>query len=421
MLRGVIGCSRGRGRIGSTCGVASLKSLAVFFSSGTQISRAGFVVSHQKYHLKQRQIQRGVFGLLSRSGELCEWVDRSVIATTVSSSEVARCYKHTSSDSEEKEKMKTKAGAAVEFAEDKFLEQQKEMLRNRQYVTLPDGNKISYIQHLANAASAEEEEPFSVVLFNGYGSSLPGLKALKVYQFCVENNHNCLLYDMFGCGGSSGELREGSISKWKDDALYMVDHFPFGQTGSSAPGQFVLVGSSMGALIMSLVGLARPERISGCIGVASALDFSDCLEAYIGRIMKKARAERQASPSEHSQRKRFVETEAKDVYGKDILEAVYGNRELLEDGRQYLLSKEEGKLELSKGIPGGGCFRFLHGMQDEIIPFEQSLKLCEKIASDNIKVVLVKDGDHRLSRPEDLKLLVESLQDVIEDCKRKLK
>ncbi len=176
---------------------------------------------------------------------------------------------------------------------------------------------------------------------------------------------------------AAGDFEDGTIGVWTEDALFVLDRL--------TEGTVVLVGSSMGGWIALLAALARPERVAALIGIAAAPDFTE-------RLMWQAMA-----PPE---RKRLLRDDVLHVpseYG----EPYPITRRLIEDGRNHLL--------LDKPIPLSCPVRLLHGQRDSDVPVEIARHLFEKISGPDVHLTLIKDGDHRLSRPQDLQVITCTL------------
>jgi pimeloyl-ACP methyl ester carboxylesterase len=213
----------------------------------------------------------------------------------------------------------------------------------------------------------------TVVFLPGFRSDMTGEKASMLAAFCAARGQAMLRFDYSGHGASGGRFEDGTIGRWKDDALAVIDR----QSG----GPLVLVGSSMGGWIALLAALARKHRTVGLIGIAPAPDFTEALMWEAMTLEERATLMRDGVlhvPSE---------------YG----EPYPITRALIEDGRNHLL--------LNAPIALDCAVRLLHGQRDPDVPWETSLRIAERLAGPDAQVTLVKDGDHRLSRPEDLALL----------------
>lgn len=217
----------------------------------------------------------------------------------------------------------------------------------------------------------------AVVFLPGFRSDMTGDKASHLARFCEERGHAMLRFDYSGHGASEGVFEQGTIGRWTEDALALIDGL--------TEGPLVLVGSSMGGWIALLAAVARPARVTALIGVAAAPDFTE-------RLMWAAMAE-----PERAQLLRDGVLHVPSEYG----DPYPITRGLIEEGRRHLLL--DSPIDLSCPV------RLLHGQRDTSVPWETALRIAEGLAGNDVRVTLVKDGDHRLSRPRDLALLIEVL------------
>ncbi len=211
----------------------------------------------------------------------------------------------------------------------------------------------------------------TVVFLTGFRSDMTGAKALHLERHCELSGRAFLRFDYRGHGASGGRFEDGCVGDWRDDALAMVDEV--------VAGPVVLVGSSMGGWIMLLAALARPDRVRALLGLAPAPDFTrDLIAARLAPEQAEALARDGVilAPSD---------------YG----EPLPITRRLLEDGERHLL--------LDRPIPFRGPVHLLHGQMDPDVPWQTSLRLAACLESAAVTVELVKDGDHRLSREDDLR------------------
>jgi pimeloyl-ACP methyl ester carboxylesterase len=213
----------------------------------------------------------------------------------------------------------------------------------------------------------------TVVFLPGFRSDMTGEKATELATFCAERGQAMLRFDYSGHGASGGRFEAGTIGRWTDDALVMIDQ--------RTAGPLVLVGSSMGGWIALLAALARPDRVAALIGIAAAPDFTETLICSALSVEERATLMRDGVLYRPSQ------------YG----EPYPITRALIEDGRTRLLLRAPIALDCP--------IRLLHGQQDPDVPWEMSLRIAERVTSQDVQVILVKDGSHRLSRPQDLALL----------------
>ena len=206
---------------------------------------------------------------------------------------------------------------------------------------------------------------------------MAGEKASSLAQYCAMRGQSMLRFDYSGHGQSDGDFLAGTIGQWARDALAAIDQL--------TTGPLVLVGSSMGGWIALLCAIARPGRLVGFVGVAAAPDFTDAL-------MWDA-----MTPGEQ-------QTIMRD--GVLYVHSEYGDptpvtRNLIEDGRRHFL--------LGSAIRLNCPVRLLHGQRDADVPWELALRIAERVEGQDVKITLIKDGDHRLSRPDDLALLARTV------------
>ncbi len=222
-----------------------------------------------------------------------------------------------------------------------------------------------------------------IVFCGGFMSDMGGTKALALEAHCRETGRAFLRFDYLGHGESSGSFADkGCISRWTEDAAAVIT--------AVTEGPQVLVGSSMGGWVMLKLALALPDRVAGLVGIAPAPDFTTWMWEEMGpdnqaTIMAEGLIR---VPSEY------------DPEGYVI------TRRLIEDGRaNHLL--DDGPLNIDVPV------RLLHGMADPDVPWQHSLRIAEKLVSNDVRVHFVKAGDHRLSEPGDLALLCTTVEELV--------
>jgi pimeloyl-ACP methyl ester carboxylesterase len=217
----------------------------------------------------------------------------------------------------------------------------------------------------------------TVVFLPGYRSDMTGDKATALAEFCAARGHAMLRFDYSGHGTSGGRFEDGTIGVWTEDALKAIDLL--------TQGPLVLVGSSMGGWIALLTAIARPDRVAALVGIAAAPDFTQ-------RLMWES-----MTPAERSTLQRDGVLYIPSQYG-DPTPITLG---LIEDGAHHHV--------LTGHIPIHCPVRLLHGQADPDVPWELALRIAEQVETPDARVTLVKDGDHRLSRPADLALLTQTV------------
>jgi pimeloyl-ACP methyl ester carboxylesterase len=220
---------------------------------------------------------------------------------------------------------------------------------------------------------------------SGYKSDMKGTKAEALAHWARQTGRACVRFDYSGHGESGGVFTEGTIGRWLADALAVFD--------ACCRGPQILVGSSMGgwlALLMVRALRARPQAgpavIAGLVLVAPAVDFTEELMwKRFPTAIKRELEEKGvwARPSEYAAEPYLV------------------TRQLIEEGRNHLL--------LGGMIETGCPVRILQGVEDPDVPWRHAVELVSRLASDDVVLTLVKNGDHRLSRPEDIERLIRAV------------
>jgi pimeloyl-ACP methyl ester carboxylesterase len=220
---------------------------------------------------------------------------------------------------------------------------------------------------------------------SGYKSDMKGTKAEALARWAAQTERACVRFDYSGHGESSGAFTDGTIGRWLADALAVFD--------AAARGPQILVGSSMGGWLALLMVRAlrqrsqvAPASIAGLVLIAPAVDFTE--ELMWKRFTPAIRQELEQTgawqrPSEYSPEPYVV------------------TRQLIEEGRKHLL--------LGGMIETGCPVRILQGVEDPDVPWRHAVGLVSRLASDDVVLTLVKDGDHRLSRPEDIERLIRAV------------
>jgi pimeloyl-ACP methyl ester carboxylesterase len=248
-------------------------------------------------------------------------------------------------------------------------------------MTPPDG-RLDRGDGIELAWTLQRGHAPTVVFLPGFRSDMNGDKASALATFCAARNQACLRFDYSGNGASGGRFEDGTIGQWFRDALAVIDHL--------SDGPLILVGSSMGGWIALLAALARKERIAALIGIAAAPDFT---EALMWQAMM---------PAQRDTLMREGILHVPSQYG----EPTPITRALIEDGRNHLLLNHPIKIDCP--------MRLLHGQDDPDVPWETALRIAERVTGQDVQLILVKDGDHRLSRPQDLALLRHTLARLLD-------
>ncbi len=231
---------------------------------------------------------------------------------------------------------------------------------------MPDGRRIAF-RLLAGTHP-------TLVFLPGYMSDMSGSKALAVMDWAHTQGRACLLLDYSGCGQSSGTFADGTLSRWAEEVCALVE--------AQCPGPVVLIGSSMGGWLMLIVAHRLGARVAALVGIAPAPDFTEWGLSAAEKIELAA--------------------------GRTILaENPYGPAPTPTHPGFY--AGAQAHLVLDAPIAFDGPVRLLHGQVDADVPWQVSIRLAAALCSADVQVSLVKDGDHRLSRPADIALLLQAI------------
>jgi pimeloyl-ACP methyl ester carboxylesterase len=217
----------------------------------------------------------------------------------------------------------------------------------------------------------------------GFKSDMKGTKAEALSQWARQNGRACTRFDYSGHGESGGDFRAGTIGRWLEESLAVFESY--------ADGPQVVIGSSMGGWIALLLLRALRQKVgvngsvAGLVLIAPAVDFTEVLMWQ--RFPAKVRKE--------------IEDKGVWLRPSDYGEPYPITRALIEEGRNHLL--------LGGMIETGCPVRILQGVQDPDVPWNHAVELTSRLAQDDVVLTLVKDGDHRLSRPEDLERLIKAV------------
>lgn len=242
--------------------------------------------------------------------------------------------------------------------------------------TLPrsDGHTIAF-HRLPGAAPG-------IVFLAGLRSDMTGTKALYLDEYCRRRGRAYVRFDYFGHGRSSGDFADGTVGRWAEDAIAVLDRL--------TQGPQILVGSSLGGWIMLLAALARRERVQALLGIAAAPDATEDL----------------MSPRLDMAQRQELLTTGSVTLPSEYDPAGYTYRlSLIEDGKRHLVMRAPIALDCP--------VRLLHGLRDTSVPWETSLRLAGRLTSRDVAVTLVKDSDHRLSTAPDLARLAATLDELV--------
>ncbi|MCK0206913.1 alpha/beta hydrolase [Starkeya koreensis] len=250
------------------------------------------------------------------------------------------------------------------------------------FITVGDDDRAIAIRVTPGVSTREKP---GVIWFGGFLSDMRGTKAEELAAWGARTGRQVVRFDYSGHGESAGAFEEGTISRWAEDALAVFDR--------ETQGPQIVVGSSMGGWIALLVAralAARGEsaRLAALVLIAPAPDFTE-------ELMWKAMPDDVRAAILHD--------------GRWVRPSQYGpgqpiTRALIEDGRRNLV--------LGAPFAVGCRVRILQGVADPDVPWQQALRLVTCLAEDDVVLTLIKDGDHRLSRPEDIERILAAVEEV---------
>jgi pimeloyl-ACP methyl ester carboxylesterase len=213
-----------------------------------------------------------------------------------------------------------------------------------------------------------------LVFLPGYKSDMQGGKAQALGAWAADQGVGMLRLDYSGCGESEGAFEDGTLDIWRDDVLTVI--------AQADIGPLILIGSSMGGWLMLLVAEALGKQVTAMVGIAAAPDFTDWDFDAADRatIAATGRIER---PSD---------------YGYEPMVITQG-----------FWQSGQSNLRLTRMVEIDCPVRLIHGQCDPDVPWETSVKLAQLLRSSDVQTILLKDGDHRLSRDQDIALLIDTL------------
>ena len=245
------------------------------------------------------------------------------------------------------------------------------------FLTAAHGDSLAY-----NRVEPTTPTAPTVVFLSGYRSDRAGGKALYLQDVCQTNGWGFVRFDYHAHGDSPGEFLDGCISRWTDNTLDIIDQL--------TSGPLVLVGSSMGGWIMLRAALARASRVKALLGIAAAPDFTHDLMIPNFSDQERAQLSSQgyiAQPTPYDDSPYLI------------------SQKLLDDGAECLL--------LSQQIDFSGPVSLVHGQRDTDVPLSTVHKLVDALRSEDVQLIQIKDGEHRLSRDSDLTVISDALSAVI--------
>jgi len=239
------------------------------------------------------------------------------------------------------------------------------------FLTLPDGRRIAF-------RKADGGGPVTFVFLPGYASDMQGTKALTLERWAAERQLGFVRFDYSGTGESPGDFADGTLERWLEDALAVIDEV--------TDGPLVLAGSSMGGWLALLAALRRPDRVRGLLGIAAAPDFTDWGydERDRATLAATGRLERE------------------NPYGGD---SELTTLAFWESGQRLLLGAD---------IALHGPVRLVHGDADGEVPLPVALRTVAALRSPEVQLWVVKGGGHRLSGHGELRTILRAAADLVE-------
>ena len=229
-----------------------------------------------------------------------------------------------------------------------------------------DGTKIAYRTRAGRAPT--------LVFLSGYASDMAGAKALAVDSFAADRGRGLVRFDYSGTGLSGGNFEDGSLEKWLDEALAVVDRL--------SEGPLILIGSSMGGWLALLIALRRPERVQALLGIAAAPDFTEW------------------------------------GFSAEQKEQLQSQGRLGGDGPQLITrafwESAERLRVLDAPISIDCPVRLVHGEADTDVPVEVAARLIRRLRSADVQLKILKGGGHRLSEPHEIVAILRTLQELLE-------
>ncbi len=249
--------------------------------------------------------------------------------------------------------------------------------KRSKYFTTINKKKIKYLYIKKNSQ-------ITVVFFHGFMSDMIGAKPIAIQKFCKKLKISFLKFEYSGHGKSTGKFIEGNISKWTSDAKQLI------KSKIKGDKNFIFIGSSMGSWIALNLFKYFKKQIKGFIGIASAPDFLE--ELMWKKFNKKI--------------KKIIMT--KKIYNFEYGDYVYPiTKQLIFDGKKNKVLNNR----INSKIP----VILFHGTKDNIVPLSSSKKIVKIFKKSKVKIIKIKNGDHSLSRKNDLKKIRNELNYIIKN------
>ena len=237
--------------------------------------------------------------------------------------------------------------------------------------------KISYYHYKSNSK-------ISILFCPGFNSDMNGNKAKNIYKWCTINNIECLLFDYSGHGTSEGRLLDLGIEEWTEEANFLLN--------SILKKPSIVIGSSMGGWIAINLALKNPSKVCAVLGIATAPDFTE-------KLWKKILSKKQKANIT-----KYGHINIQSDYNQD---GYIISKKLINSGKKFLITNRK-KIQLHCPV------RLIHGSDDKEVNLNNSIEIFNKINAKDVELIIIKNGDHRLSSPNNLKTIVSTLQSLVE-------
>ena len=218
-----------------------------------------------------------------------------------------------------------------------------------------------------------------IIFIHGLNSDMNGQKAITIEKYAKKHKLNFIRFDFRGHGKSHGKFEDFNISDWKNDLLDIIDNL--------TTGPVILIGSSMGGWVMMLAAKLRNSRIKGMIGLAAAPDCD--LDLFNS----------------------FTSKNKKEINNKGITRySSFGFDYILK--KHFFIEAKKNRI-LTKSFNYSKPLILIHGLKDEVVSKNVPEKILKKVTGNRIKIIYLKDGDHRLSKKDDLETIETSIDSMI--------
>ena len=244
-----------------------------------------------------------------------------------------------------------------------------------------DGNDLCY--DLLSSQSQQGSGP-PIVYLPGLIRQKSDAKSINLQSFCKKSDFTYFCADYVGVGRSKGKFTDGSVGKWADDTIYMIE-----KVVGNLQGKVLLVGHGVGSWIAFVIAKKRPDLVSGIVGLAADPDFTEEL------LWKKL--------DENIKKKIMDVGEAEISWGN---EKYIISKSLIEDGRKNLLLTSN-RIDVSCPV------RLIHGLQDEEVPYQLAMQLIDKCKTSDASLMLLKSSAHSMDSEGDMKAMRSMIIDVM--------